>query len=607
MNLIRIRIIFTVILILLISLCFLTYRTLDSYMKAVEKIRHSNLVINATQQILSSIKDAETGHRGYHLTNDESYLNPYNEALIEIPKRFRVLDSLSRNDQPLRKKVDTLALLINDQFRIIARILRSGNRNNQLLKPEELRLLAEGKITMDSIRRTSNGIISSEQRKRSNAMAVEGGFKDFAPATFLGTALIACGAVFLLFTRAVLVIQQRDKQSKELSTALQNLQKEIQVRMFTQTLLRNVWDNSLDVIQVFGSIRDNAGQIKDFKFIIANKAATRLVNLNEEDLLNRTLLEVYPSYEGDLIEAYKEVVETGITYKRELQFEVDQEQRWFKLVAVRFEDGFVVTFSDITEEKLNVLRMQKFAQELKRSNEDLEQFAFVASHDLQEPLRKIRSFGDRLHAKYSSVIDATGHDYISRMQSASSRMQVLIEDLLSFSRVTRSHELPEKIDMKMILEEVIDDLSDQVKRESAAITFYELPEVIGIRGQIKRLFQNVLSNGMKFRKTEATPIISITGKIISADEASREFAINGEFERYARFEVTDNGIGFDDKYAEQIFNVFQRLHGRMEFEGTGIGLAICRKIANNNKGGIRAKSEKGVGSRFIVILPAEIN
>jgi light-regulated signal transduction histidine kinase (bacteriophytochrome) len=319
------------------------------------------------------------------------------------------------------------------------------------------------------------------------------------------------------------------------------------------------------------------------------------------------LLEVYPAYEDNLIEEYKKVVETGITYKKELQFNIDEQSRWFKLVAVRFEDGFVVTFSDITDEKNSVLRIQKFTQELKRSNEDLEQFAFVASHDLQEPLRKIRSFGDRILSKYSAAIDSTGQDYISRMQSAAGRMQILIEDLLAFSRVTRSLDLPATIKLNLIVEEVMDDISDQIIRENAVIKFSELPSIIGIRGQIKRLFQNIISNGIKFRNPDVSPIISIIGKKISAEEAILEFTINPEFQTYVRIEVSDNGIGFDEKYAEQIFNIFQRLHGRMEFEGTGIGLAICRKIINNNKGAIKAQSTIGVGSKFIMILPAVTN
>jgi signal transduction histidine kinase/CHASE3 domain sensor protein len=576
-------------------------------MEEVSKIRHTNRVINITQEILSSIKDAETGHRGFQLSDDEIYLAPYREALLAIPKKFKLLDSLTISNDTLRVKVDTLGLLINEQFRIINRILTTSRRNTPSLQPLELKLLAEGRVNMNSIRKLSNRIMIDEQRKLVEALENEGGFKILAPATFLATALIACGAVFLLFSRAVLLIQDRDKKSNELSVALDNLKKEVEVRMYTQTLLRNVWDNSLDVIQVFASIRDKDGKIQDFRFVIANKAATMLLNQTEEYLLGHTLLEVYPAYEDNLIEEYKKVVETGITYKKELQFNIDEQSRWFKLVAVRFEDGFVVTFSDITDEKNSVLRIQKFTQELKRSNEDLEQFAFVASHDLQEPLRKIRSFGDRILSKYSAAIDSTGQDYISRMQSAAGRMQILIEDLLAFSRVTRSLDLPTTIKLNLIVEEVMDDISDQIIRENAVIKFSELPSIIGIRGQIKRLFQNIISNGIKFRNPEVSPIISIIGKKISAEEAILEFTINPEFQTYVIIEVSDNGIGFDEKYAEQIFNIFQRLHGRMEFEGTGIGLAICRKIINNNKGAIKAQSTIGVGSKFIMILPAVTN
>ena len=181
-------------------------------MQEVTKVRHTNEIINTTQQILSFIKDAETGHRGFQLSDDDDYLIPYNQARVAIPEKFKVLDSLSRGNEVLRNKVDTLGLLINEQFRIIARILTSSKRNNLILQPNELELLALGKANMDSIRRLSNHIVIGEQSTMVEALENEGGFKDLAPATFLATALIACGAVFLLFSRAVLLILDRDKK-----------------------------------------------------------------------------------------------------------------------------------------------------------------------------------------------------------------------------------------------------------------------------------------------------------------------------------------------------------------------------------------------------------
>jgi signal transduction histidine kinase len=194
------------------------------------------------------------------------------------------------------------------------------------------------------------------------------------------------------------------------------------------------------------------------------------------------------------------------------------------------------------------------------------------------------------------------------MQLAAGRMQVLIEDLLAFSRITRGTDSPEVIDMADLICEVKDDLGDQIMREQAVLEVEEIPSIEGIREQIKRLFQNIISNAIKFRKPDINPLIRISGRLVSRESVISEgLAVNEKVPMYVRIEIADNGIGFDEKYADQIFNVFQRLHGKLDFEGTGIGLAICKKIASNNRGFVFAKSIVGVGSKFIIILPGSSN
>ncbi len=228
----------------------------------------------------------------------------------------------------------------------------------------------------------------------------------------------------------------------------------------------------------------------------------------------------------------------------------------------------------------------------------------MASHDLQEPLRKIRAFGDRLVSRYKEKLDGPGEDYIKRMQSASSRMQTLIEDLLSFSRVSRSNEVFQHLDMDQIMAEIHEDLDIQIKREKAVIKIGSLPSVTGEKMQIKRLFQNLINNAVKFHKPNEIPVVEVYGKPIKWQEIKKEFGVSLPDNAYARITVKDNGIGFDEKFNDKIFNIFQRLHGRTDYEGTGIGLAICRKIVTNHKGFITAKSKENIGSEFIVILPA---
>lgn len=595
---------FSLIMGLLIVLCVWTYWNLNNYIQTVGNIRNVNYIIQTTTQVLSLIKDAETGHRGYQLTFDQSYLEPYYNAQIFINGELDKLDSVAGFAPSIRGDVDKLRSLVGIQLKIIERILQATNWKLSPLEEEEVRLLEVGKNNMAEIRKVAERINTSSRQIISAALADEGGFKDLTPVNLLVIALIAFGGVLLLFTRAVLLLEERDKKSKNLGKALNDLQEETKKRLSTANLLRNVLDNSRDGIMAFESLRNDEGKIVDFKFILANEASTQMTNRSQVQLIGKRLLEIFPGNRYKLLEEYIQVTESGEDLRTEIEYDSDGGKVWFKILAVKLDDGFLVTFSDITKEKDTEIQLRNYTLELKRSNEDLEQFAYVASHDLQEPLRKIRSFGDRLISKYQEKLDETGQHYIERMQVASQRMQSLIEDLLAFSRITRSSELPGKVDVNQLMVEVLDDLSDQVSREQAKVEVNEIPPILGVKGQIRRLFQNLISNAIKFRKPEENPQIKVVGEKISAMELTQEYNFTPRYKFYVKITVSDNGIGFDTKYSEQIFNVFQRLHGRNEFEGTGIGLAICKKIVTHHGGIISAKSKEGLGSDFILILPA---
>jgi signal transduction histidine kinase/CHASE3 domain sensor protein len=610
MSLNRLRIFFSIIILGFIGLSLGTYKILDGYMKGVSNIRSISYKIDLTQQILSFVKDAETAQRGFQLSDDEEYLLPYDSARIHLPSKLNALDSAASNDPTLTQYAGKLRVLIDRQFEIINQILQSSKRNTRTLQLQELALLANGKQNMDSLRVLAVTMLAYQQAHLLEATEAEGGFRKLTPITFISTALIACLGVFFLFTRALSLIEERDVKSAELSVILNQRKVEIENRIYAENLLRNVLDNSLDGVWAFKSVRDSSGEIEDFTLMVANKASLRLTNHIDEEVVGKNWFSIVSSKKAFLFDEVKRVVETGNTYRTEIEYilHLTNELIWLKLTAVKFVDGFILTFSDVTKEKYAELQTKKYTSELKRSNEDLEQFAFVASHDLQEPLRKIRSFGDRLQTKYSSILDSLGQDYINRMQLAAGRMQVLIEDLLAFSRITRGTDSPEVIDMADLICEVKDDLGDQIMREQAVLEVEEIPSIEGIREQIKRLFQNIISNAIKFRKPDINPLIRISGRLVSRESVISEgLAVNEKVPMYVRIEIADNGIGFDEKYADQIFNVFQRLHGKLDFEGTGIGLAICKKIASNNRGFVFAKSIVGVGSKFIIILPGSSN
>jgi PAS domain S-box-containing protein len=273
--------------------------------------------------------------------------------------------------------------------------------------------------------------------------------------------------------------------------------------------------------------------------------------------------------------------------------------------------GTVVMFKDITERKLAEDKLAHKAAELSRSNGELEQFAFVASHDLQEPLRKIQAFGDRLKIKCEAVKLEEGKDYLERMQSAAARMQTLINDLLTFSRVIRSSQPFVAVNLEIVTREVLVDLEHRIERSKAEVEVGNLPVIDADPLQMRQLLQNLIGNALKFQPAGASPVVKISGQIVNRSEIREDAvfpnspAVTSPDDKFCLLTVQDNGIGFEDQYLEKIFAVFQRLHGRSEYEGTGVGLAVCRRITDRHGGLITAQSKLGEGATFIVILPVQ--
>jgi PAS domain S-box-containing protein len=239
--------------------------------------------------------------------------------------------------------------------------------------------------------------------------------------------------------------------------------------------------------------------------------------------------------------------------------------------------------------------------ELERQNEELASFSYVASHDLQEPLRKIQTFSNRIQELEKNNLSDTGKDYFNRMISAAKRMHLLIEALLDYSRTNTSDRTFVETDINHLLQEVLSNLSVPIEEKKAVIEAHDLPTVSVIPHQFHQLMSNIISNSLKYSKEGVAPHIRITAeKIKGTDAGVAGMPRNG---RYWKFSFQDNGIGFEQQYASKIFELFQRLHGRMEYSGTGIGLAICKKIVQNHHGMITATGEPGVGARFDVYLP----
>jgi signal transduction histidine kinase len=261
-----------------------------------------------------------------------------------------------------------------------------------------------------------------------------------------------------------------------------------------------------------------------------------------------------------------------------------------KLLAANRKLETEVEERKLKEEKIRLLNEQLLENniQLKSTIEELDRFAYVASHDLQEPLRKILVFSDKLQTKYKDSLEGEVGQSLEKIAKASARMQSLINDLLKFSRQTSVSEDFIVIPLRTLIQDVVADLEVEIDKSSAQIHLEDLPEIFGIPSQMRQLFQNILSNALKFRKKDEPPVIRI---------------YNEPWSDSNRIVIQDNGIGFDPRYSEEIFMVFKRLHSYHEFEGSGVGLSICKKITDKHNGVIRAESKIGEGSKFIIELP----
>lgn len=244
--------------------------------------------------------------------------------------------------------------------------------------------------------------------------------------------------------------------------------------------------------------------------------------------------------------------------------------------------------------------LKKFAAKLEASNRELQDFASVASHDLQEPLRKIQAFGDRLKTKHAAALGEGGRDYLERMQNAAGRMQTLINDLLTFSRVTTKAQPFVAVDLAEVAAGVVSDLEARVERSGGHVEMGEMLTLDADPLQMRQLLQNLIGNGLKFHKPGEPPLVKVW---CERGAAGGDTGVESAAGDLCRIFVADNGIGFDEKYLDRIFTVFQRLHGRHAYEGTGVGLAVVRRIAERHGGSVTAASEPGRGSTFVVTLP----
>lgn len=339
------------------------------------------------------------------------------------------------------------------------------------------------------------------------------------------------------------------------------------------------------------AITDQAGII-----IHVNDKFCQISKYSRDELLGKTHRIINSNYHShDFFADMWKSISNGQTWEGEIKNRAkDGSFYWVNTSIVPFlnEKGrpyqYVSIRYDITQRKLAEEQLRIYAERLESSNRELQDFASIAAHDLQEPLRKIQAFGDRLNSELKEQLSDKSKDFLERMLASASRMRRLIDDLLAYSRVTTLAKPFEKVNLNDLLKEVLSDLEVRIEQTHARVDAGELPTLLADPSQIRQLFQNLIANALKFHKPDVSPVIEIQ---------------SGHENGWHRITVTDNGIGFDEKYLDRIFVIFQRLHGKSAYEGTGVGLAICKRIVERHGGHITAQSQPGSGAQFIIRIP----
>ena len=375
---------------------------------------------------------------------------------------------------------------------------------------------------------------------------------------------------------------------------------------------------SFDTREIFLELFDDFG-FGTFEWIIApgkifcSGSVYRLLGVSDEHQHEYTVAMVaamlHPQDRQATVDAIRRTFETGEPYSLETRLITPQKQVKYisSIGRVILNDKqqpvkLVGSVRDITQQKESEIARTKHSTELNRSNRELEEFAYVTSHDLQEPLRKISTFSDRLSEKVSGLLDDDASFYLQRIKASADNMRQLINNLLDFSRITEGSLSFAPTSLDFIIREVKADLELKIAETKAVIDTMPLPEIEADPSQMRQLFLNLLSNALKFRKKDEAPRVSIFCTEVDDDEKVRAGLQLDQ--RFWKIDVVDNGIGFEEEYATRIFQIFQRLHGKAEYPGSGVGLAICKKITDHHHGLIYGRQRPdGAGACFTVILP----
>ena len=578
--------IFVIALFILVFTSSVTYKHTVVIAESTELLVHSYKIQIQLEQLESYVKDAESAQRGYIITNDSNFLQPYNSAREGIKKPLFSLKYLTSMNPQQQQNLDSLIRLVNLRFALLDAsldIISKENSNKRLLDEN----MTKGKNVMDYMRIQISRIVDLEtanfnkhQKKYNREISITPIFT----------------LILFIFTMIFLIISYL-KIQQDLTI----------LRKTNEKLLISI--ESTKHAEIIGEFGITQWDMKTNEISFSDNLYSLLgcEPQSFEPTIENYLKFVHPDDRPIVSDGTKRTIDND-TFPPEYRIiRKDGALRHFKSMGKIITDNersklHVGIARDITLRHLSQVALVERNRELENIVNELESFNRVASHDLQEPLRKIQTFISRISDKELSKMSDTSKEYIEKIKTSANTMRLLIDDLLLYSRANKIEKIFEQTDFNILIEDVRQELSQTIEEKNAVLMVANLPKLNVIAFQIQQLFVNLIGNSLKYCNPNISPEINIDCELIQ----SNDYPIlkTDTQKKYYKISITDNGLGFEQKYADTIFILFQRLHNKSEYPGTGIGLSICKKIVENHNGFITAEGKPGIGSTFTIYLPA---
>jgi len=580
------RVIFVIAVFILLFLSSIAYKHNRDLNESSKLLMHTYEINLQLERLMSAVKDAETGQRGYIITRNARFLTPYIYSREKVNTSFITLKKLTADNPVQQKNLQKLFKLIIQRFVSFENCLKYSDPKTYDKRRLDNHMFG-GRILMENIRFKVDEMNDLERSYLNKRLKIYDAEISLSPLFSISLFLVALSFILLAYRQISRDIKRLKMYNKKLLISSGLIAESEAIGKFSTWQ----WD-----------LESNKIDYSDNQYRLLGYEPNAFVP-EKETFLNF----VHPDDKETVAKAME-----GIISKKELPFVYykillqNREVRYFKSTGKLLTDqqGSKILLGinfDITDEHLLNIELQERNKELEKSNKELASFNHVASHDLQEPLRKIQTFISRVPEADKAVMSQSARDYISKIEVSAKRMRVLIDDLLLFSRTNTTKKEFIKSNLNELLENAEAELTEIIDEKKAVITTSKLPKLSVIPYQIEQLFINLIGNSLKYSQPDVFPQITIEShKVLSADYPD---VLEQNIRKFHKITFTDNGMGFDPQFKETIFVLFQRLHSKTDYPGTGIGLAICKKIVENHKGHILADSTPGTGSTFTVFLP----